>query len=412
MNVREEGFREEGKWWVSPDNYVKEITDAYNFPEKIEILDTTLRDGEQEIGIVLNKEDKVEIAKKLDAAGVHRIEAGTPATSREDEEAIREICKLGLKADIYCFVRGVKADMDLAKSCGVDGVLVEVPGSEHLLKGGMNWDGDRAIKASIEATSYAYELGMKVTFFPSDASRANLDFLCNNLNAIINGGGHVDSIALVDTFGVFSPEGAAYAVKQLTERVGKPVEAHFHEDFGLSVATTIAALKAGACCAHVTVNGIGERAGSCPLEPLVMSLLCLYGQNTGVNPEMLRELSKEVEIRTQKPVPSTKAIVGDRLFGWETGLPAGYWKSAKDTNPLIMLPYMYTMTGQSAPRIHIGKKSGAANVALVNERLGLPQIEEKEEVKALLERVKALALSEKRDLTDEEYLSLYREIHL
>ena len=412
LKVREDGFKEDGKWWVSPDNYVKEITSTYEFPEKIEILDTTLRDGEQEIGIVFTKEDKVEIAKKLDAAGVHRIEAGTPATSKEDEEAIREICRLGLKAQIYCFVRGVKADMDLAKSCGVDGVLVEVPGSEHLLKGGMNWDGEKAIQASVEATSYAHELGMKVTFFPSDASRANLDFLCNNLNAIIHRGGHVDSIALVDTFGVFSPEGAAYTVRQLKERTGKPVEAHFHEDFGLSVATTIAALRAGACCAHVTVNGIGERAGSCPLEPLVMSLLCLYGQDTDVQPEALRELSKEVEKRSGKPVPPTKAVVGNRLFGWETGLPVGYWKSAKDTNPLIMLPYMYTMTGQCEPEIFIGKKSGAANVALINERLGLPQIEDKAMIKTLLAKVKELSLKEKRALTDDEYLKLYNEMGL
>ena len=412
MKVREDGFKKEGKWWVSPDNYVKEITEQYEFPETIEILDTTLRDGEQEAGIVFTKEDKIAIAKKLDEIGVHRIEAGTPATSAEDEEAIREICQLGLKAKIYCFVRGVKKDMDLAKSCGVDGVLVEVPGSEHMLKGGMNWDGAKAIQASIEATKYAHELGMKVTFFPSDASRANLDFLCNNLNAIINGGGHVDSIALVDTIGGFPPEEAAYRVKQLMKRTGKPIEAHFHEDFGLSVATTIAALKAGACCAHVTVNGIGERAGSCPLEPLVMSLLCLYGQDTKIKPEMLRELSKEVEKRSSKAVPPTKAIVGDRLFGWETGLPVGYWKSAKDKDPLIMLPFMYTMIGQEEPHIYIGKKSGAANVALVNERLGLPPIEEKETVKKLLSKVKKLALEKKRDLSDEEYLELYREMNL
>ena len=132
MKVREDGFKKEGKWWVSPDNYVKEITEQYEFPETIEILDTTLRDGEQEAGIVFTKEDKIAIAKKLDEIGVHRIEAGTPATSAEDEEAIREICQLGLKAKIYCFVRGVKKDMDLAKSCGVDGVVVEVPGSEHM----------------------------------------------------------------------------------------------------------------------------------------------------------------------------------------------------------------------------------------------------------------------------------------
>ena len=404
------GYKEEGKWWVSPSNYADEVVNAYNFPDKIEILDTTLRDGEQEAGIILTKEDKIAIAKKLDAAGVHRIEAGTPAGSEEDEQAIREICQLGLKADIYCFVRGVLSDMDLAKSCGVDGVLIEVPGSEHMLSGGMRWGVDQAIEAATAATKYAHELGLKVTYFPSDASRADLDFLINMLNAILDGGGHMDSIALVDTFGAFSPEGAAYTVEKLIERVGKPVEAHFHEDFGLSVGTTIAALKAGAFCAHVTVNGIGERAGSCPLEPLVMSLLCLYGQDTGVKPELLIDLAKEVEARTGKAIPPTKAIVGDRLFGWETGLPVGYWQKSKDINPLIMLPYMYTMTGQNEPRIYMGKKSGGANVALWNERLGLSEIEDKETVKELLKKVKDLSISLKRDITDEEYLKLYKEV--
>ena len=112
-------YKEEGKWWVSPANYLPEVTKNYHFPEHIEILDTTLRDGEQEPGIIFTREDKVAIAKRLDAAGVHRIEAGCPMTSEEDAAAIKEICALGLKAKIYCFVRGVMSDMDVAKACGV-----------------------------------------------------------------------------------------------------------------------------------------------------------------------------------------------------------------------------------------------------------------------------------------------------
>ncbi len=402
-------YKEDGKWWVSAANFEEEITKEWKFPEKIEILDTTLRDGEQEPGIILTIEDKVEIAKKLDAAGVHRIEAGCPMTSDADAEAIRQICALGLKADIYCFVRGVLSDMDVAKACGVDGVIIEVPGSEQMLQGGMRWGLPKAIDAAAAATKYAHELGLKVTFFPSDASRSTVEFLTTLLKGVLENGGHMDSVALVDTFGAFSPEGAAFMTRVLLEQVGVPVEAHFHEDFGLSVATTIAALKAGAFCAHVTVNGIGERAGSCPLEPLVMSLQCLYGQDTGIKYDELLGLSQEVAVRSGKSVPPTKAIVGTRLFGWETGLPTGYWQKSRDINPLIMMPYHFSMTGQPAPHIYIGKKSGAANVALVNERLGLPPIEDKDVVKELLKKVKDLSLAVKRDLSDEEYLKLYHE---
>lgn len=403
-------YKEEGKWWVSPANFLDEVTKNFDFPEKIEILDTTLRDGEQEPGIIFTKEDKIEIAKKLDAAGVHRIEAGCPMTSEEDANAIKAICKLGLKAKIYCFVRGVLADMDVAKDCGVDGVVIEVPGSEQMLQGGMRWGMEKAIKAASEATKYAHELGLMVTFFPSDASRSDIDFLTTLLNGVLENGGHFDSVALVDTFGAFSPEGAAYMVRELLKRVGKPVEAHFHEDFGMSVPTTIAALQAGAFCAHVTVNGIGERAGSCPLEPLAMSLQCLYGKDTGIRYEKLLDLSHEVAQRSGKPVPPTKAVVGDRLFGWETGLPTGYWQKSRDINPLIMMPYHFSMIGQSAPHIYIGKKSGGANISLVNERLGLAPIEDKDKVKELLKKIKELSLCVKRDLTDEEYTKLYHEV--
>lgn len=404
------GFKEDGKWWVSPSNFAKEVTDTFHFPSHIQILDTTLRDGEQEPGIIFTREDKVSIAKKLDAAGVHRIEAGCPMTSEEDAAAIKEICSLGLNADIYCFVRGVLSDMDVAKDCGVDGVVIEVPGSEQMLQGGMRWGLPKAIDAAAAATNYAHELGLKVTFFPSDASRSSMEFLTTLLKGVLDNGGHMDSVALVDTFGAFSPEGAAYMVRELLKEVGIPIEAHFHEDFGMSVPTTIAALQAGAFCAHVTVNGIGERAGSCPLESLVMSLQCLYGQDTGIRYETLLDLSQEVARRSGKPTPPTKAIVGSRLFGWETGLPTGYWQKSRHINPLIMMPYHFNMTGQPAPHIYIGKKSGAANVALVNERLGLPEITDKDKVKKLLAMVKDLSISLKRDLSDEEYIKLYHNV--
>lgn len=402
--------KEEGKWWVSDADYAEEVVSQFHFPEQITILDTTLRDGEQEIGIIFTKEEKVEIAKMLDEAGVQRIEAGTPATSEEDAAAIKAICDLGLKADIYCFVRGVLSDMDLAKSCGVDGVIMEIPGSPQMLQGGMKWGTEKAVKAAIEAIKYAKSLGLKVTYFPSDASRATTDFLCDMLNDVLKGGGDFDSVALVDTFGAFSPEGAAYMVKELLRRVGKPVEAHFHEDFGISVSTTIEALKAGAFCAHVTVNGIGERAGSCPIEPLVMSLQCLYGQDTGIKYDKLIPLSKKVEELSGKPVPPTKAIVGDRLFGWSTGLPVGYYRKSKDVNPLIMMPYHFSMTGQHEPYIYMDKKSGGANVEFWNERLGLAPIEDKDKVKEILKKVKELSIQKKSTITDEEYLKFYHEV--
>jgi isopropylmalate/homocitrate/citramalate synthase len=396
------GYRED-QWWVAPANYVPEVIEKHSFLPKVQILDTTLRDGEQQPGIVFSREDKVAIAKQLDAIGIHKIEAGTPAVSQGDADAIREICDSGLKAEIYCFVRNVVSDIELAKKCGVQGVLAEVPGSEHLLNKGMKWSVEKAIKAACEATSAAHELGMKVTFFPADGSRASLDFLLDTLDAIKEGG-HVDAITLVDTFGAFSPEGAAYTVRKMVERLKCPIEVHCHEDFGLSVATTIAALRAGASCAHVTVNGIGERTGNTPLEPLLVSLRALYGIDTGIDLSKLMALSKDVEKRSGMPVSPVKAVVGERIFGWETGMPVAMWKNCKDEDPLVMLPYLWTLVNQRAPYIYTGKKSGAANIALVAEELGITLSEEN--TKAMVNLVKELAIKEKRDISREEFKAL------
>ena len=400
------GFREK-EWWVAPANYAPEVTGQFAFPEKIEILDTTLRDGEQQPGIVLNRQDKVAIAKQLDAIGIHRIEAGTPAVSQEDADAIKEICESGLKAKTYCFVRNVVSDIELAKKCGVHGVLAEVPGSEHLLQKGMGWTVEKAIKAACESTKAAHELGLKVTFFPADGSRASLNFLLDTLQAVKEGG-HMDSVVLVDTFGAFSPEGAAYTVRKMKERLNSPIEVHCHEDFGMSVATAIAALKAGANCVHVTVNGIGERTGNTPLEPLLVSLKALYGIDVGIDLTKLLALSKDVEKRSGMPVSPTKAIVGERIFGWETGMPTMLWKNCKDQDPLVMLPYLWTMVNQRKPYIYTGKKSGAANIAIVAEELGLSFSEE--EAKKMVDQVKEAGMRLKRDITRDEFKEIAKKV--
>ncbi|MCL1995860.1 MAG: pyruvate carboxyltransferase [Defluviitaleaceae bacterium] len=398
-------FREDKKWWVSPSNFDKEVTEKFDFQKNIKILDTTLRDGEQQSGIILTKAEKVAIAKKLDEVGVHRIEAGTPAVSKEDADAVKEIANLGLNADIYCFVRNMKVDVDLAKECGVDGVIAEIPGSEHLLKLGAGWSVEKAINAAIEATSYAHSLGLEVVFFPADGSRASIDFLMDTVEKIVEGGGHMDSLTLVDTFGAFSPEGSARRVRQLKERFpNTPIEIHTHEDFGLGTATALSALAAGASAAHVTVSGIGERAGSAPLEHLVMSLEALYGINTGINLPKLKELAELVEELSKNPIPETFPIVGEKIFRWETGMPSMLWENVKNVEPLVMLPYRWDLVGNKMPSLDIGKKSGNANLNNWLERLGLSVEEEKKQ--GLLMAIKDESIKLKRTLNEDEFRKL------
>ena len=402
------GFHEDGKWWVSPSNYEPEVTEKFKFPKKIEFLDTTLRDGEQQPSIILTKDEKVAIAKRLSKAGIQRIEAGTPAVLKEDEEAIREICDSGLDSDIYAFVRNMEVDMKLAKSCGVDGVIAEMIGSEHLLKYGKRWELDRAVKASVDATLVARDLGLKVTYFAADSSRASLGFLSDMLHQVVEGG-HVDSITLVDTFGVLSPEGAAHRVGKLKEWFPNiPIEVHFHDDFAMGVSSTIAGLAAGAEVAHVTVNGIGERAGGAQLEAVALALEAMYGINTGIDMTQFKEMSAFVADLTRSPVPPTKPIVGDKIFLWETGLPSSLWVNCKDIDPLIMLPYKWTMTGQTEPDLLLGKKSGKDNLKLWIKRSGVSVPDDR--LEDLLKLVKVKSYNEKRDITMEEFCAIAAQL--
>lgn len=395
------GFNEKGKWWVSPSNYDPEVVEKFNFPKQVKFLDTTLRDGEQQPGIIFTKEEKIAIAKKLDAAGVQRIEAGTPAVLKEDAEAIREICDLGLKSDIYAFVRNMVKDMKLAKECGVQGVLAEIPGSEHLLQVGKKWSIERAIESAVEATQAAKDLGLKVTFFPADSSRADINFLMDTVSAIAEKG-HMDSLALVDTFGVFSPEGAAHRVRQLKKRFpDTPIEVHFHDDFGMGVSTTIAGLAAGAEVAHVTVNGIGERAGGAQLEAVALALESMYGVDSGLDMSKFKGLSEFVAECARMPVARTKPIVGEDIFYWETGLPSSLWVNVKDIDPLIMLPYHWDMTGHRMPELLLSKKSGKDNVKTWLEKCSLSVPEE--QLNELLNRIKYRSLEEHRTLNEKDF---------
>jgi isopropylmalate/homocitrate/citramalate synthase len=396
-----EPWNSERQWRVSPANYDPAVTAQYRFAPKIEILDTTLRDGEQQPGLFIAPEDRLRLVRQLDDIGIHRIEAGNPSISKQDADSVKAICDLGLRAKIYVFCRAMPQDAKLAKSCGVDGVLMEIPSSEHLLKYGKRWSVEKAIGAAIEGTLAAKEEGLRVSFFPADSSRADIEYLLDMIDQVKTKG-YMDSVVLVDTFGCYTPMAAAYTVKRIKERFPSlPVEAHFHEDFDIGVANTIAAFTAGADVAHTTVNGVGERAGSVPYEPLVLSLKLLYGVETGIKLDRIVETSKMFRKMVGQDVHTHKAVVGDRIFTYETGLPWSLWKNCRDENPTAMFSYMWSVTGHSGPAIVMGKKSGKDNVADKLEQLGLKA--DGEQLAQILNRVKDMAYEVNRALTDEEF---------
>lgn len=390
-------------WWTSPFNHVKEVRSGLDLPKTIAIHDATLRDGEQTPGIVLRKEDKVRIAQKLAEVGVERIEAGMPAVSREDAQAVTEICKLGLKARVFTFARAMKADIDMAKDCGADGVVIEVPIGEPKLVHQFGWTGKDVVNKSVDALAYAKERGLHTLFFPYDTTRAKPEVLEEVLTGVV-AQSTPDSIGVVDTTGCALPSAAAYLTRLVKRITGLPVEIHTHNDLGLGVATALAAVAAGAEVVHTCVNGLGERTGNAALEEVMVCLKLLYGYDNEYKIDELQELSKLVRELTGFPMAPNKPIVGSGNFVRESGIGIDMVYKF----PLAMFSLNPPFVGQ-VPRVVLGKKSGAASIRQAIHDLKLDPLPE-EGTERLLQMVKSLGIEKRGLVSEAEFVDLYGEV--
>jgi isopropylmalate/homocitrate/citramalate synthase len=394
-------------WFVSPWNYVGEETEGFQPPEKVKVHDITLRDGEQQAGIIFKKDDKIRIAEKLSEIGVHRIEAGMPAVSPMDEAAIKEIVKRHLGPEIFCFSRCMVEDVKRAVDCGVDGIVIEIPASAHLVEEAYHWSLEKAIDLSIKATAFAKEQGLYTVFFTIDGTRTEMEWLLDLVDRVASEG-HMDAFTLVDTFGVLSPHGARYFTRKVKERVTKPLEIHFHSDFGLGVANTIMAILAGAEVIHSTVTGIGERAGNTPMEETVLALLTMYNIDVGIDYSKLNELSKLVQELSGTEIPANRPFIGEEAYTIESGIVTGWYKNAFEKNPTTVFPVNPNFVGHEAPKIAMGKKSGVDNVAIWSQRLGIELSED--ERMAVLQKVKLRSHDLKRLLSEDEFRKIAKEV--
>lgn len=395
------------KWFSSPWNYLPEVTEGFKIPDNVQVHDVTLRDGEQQAGVEFSADDKLRIAEALAGAGIHRIEAGLPAVSPSDKEAIDRIVAEDLPAEIYAFSRCMVPDVELALDCGVSGVVMEVPASHHLIEKAYQWPVERAIEASVEATKYAHENGLKITFFPIDATRATMTELLDDLETVATHG-HVDNIALVDTFGVISPHAIRYYTRRVQERLDVPLETHFHMDFGMGVANTVLAVAEGASVIHTTVSGLGERAGNAPTEETVLALLTMYGVDIGIKTEKFTEIARLVAELSGVAQPGNRPATGDMLYNVESGIIATWVKNVGD-ELLEPFPYRPELVGQPPPEIVLGKGSGLDSVALWLGRHGINDSEIKE-IEAILTEVKGRSLAKKGLIDDDEFLDVVREV--
>lgn len=395
------------KWFISPWSYLPEVTKKYSWAPKIKIHDVTLRDGEQQTAVVFRREEKVAIAKQLDALGVHRIEAGMPAVSDQDKAAIQDIASAGLKSEIFAFARCIPEEIKVVQACGCKGVVIEIPASDHMIKNAYGWTFDRAMKSSIDATRAAKEAGLYTVFFTIDATRTEVDRLLDIVEKVATEG-HMDAFTLADTMGGCTPDAIYHVVKKVIERLKKPVEIHCHQDFGLGVANTVAALQAGASVAQTTITGLGERAGNVPMEDVVLSLLCLHGIDIGIRTQKFCEVSRFVMQKAKVAQPPNRPIVGDSLYEVESGIIAGWVRMARKENPLEYVPFAPDLVGQKPVNIVLGKNSGPPSIEEWCEKLDVKATEE--ERMALLQAVKAKSFEKKDLLTADEFKAIVERV--
>ncbi|WP_456375112.1 homocitrate synthase family protein [Methanocaldococcus sp.] len=353
-------FLFENNWKaVCPYNPKLDLKDIY-------IYDTTLRDGEQTPGVCFTKEQKLNIARKLDELGINQIEAGFPIVSEREAEIVKAIANEGLNADILALCRTLKKDIDKAIDCDVDGIITFIATSPLHLKYKFNGKSlDDILKMGVEAVEYAKDHGLFVAFSAEDATRTPIEDLIKVHRAAEESG--ADRVHIADTAGCATPQSMEFICKKLKENLKKAhIGVHCHNDFGFAVINSIYGLIGGAKAVSTTVNGIGERAGNAALEELVMALTVLYDVDLGLNLEVLPELCKMVEEYSGIKLPKNKPIVGELVFSHESGIHV----DAVIENPLTYEPFLPEKIGIKR-NIVLGKHSGCRAVAYKLKLMGI-----------------------------------------
>ena len=365
-----------------------------------------MRDGEQTPGVALTRDKKLLIARALDDIGISVIEAGSAITSTGERESIKAVANEGLNAEICSYCRIVKMDVDYALECDVDSIHLVVPVSDLHIRTKIKKDRDAVRQIAVEVTEYAKDHGLVVELSGEDASRADLKFLKALYEDGIDAG--TDRLCFCDTVGLLVPERTGEIFRDLSSSLKAPLSIHCHNDFGLATANTVAALAAGAKQAHVTVNGIGERAGNASMEEVVMSLEWLYKYNTGIKHEMIYRTSRLVSRLTGVPVSPNKALVGGNAFTHEAGIHVHGLIADKSTYEPMNPEYI----GRQR-QIVLGKHAGRSSITLALKEMGLEADEVQTE--EIFNRVKQLG-DQGKHITDadlqtiaEIVLDIYRE---
>lgn len=372
-------------------------------------MDTTLRDGEQAVGVVFTRWEKKQIATLLAEIGVPAIEAGFPALGPEEKECVRAIAEGDIKVkggtdplEVNAFARARREDVRDAAECGVQSVIISISTSDVHIERKFRQSRAWVLEQVREAADEAQRLGLAFTISAEDASRTDAAFLIDYYRLAERLGAR--RVRYCDSIGVEDPYTTYRRLKLLRQEIQLPVEMHMHNDFGMATANVLAGIRAGASSVVASIGGLGERTGNSPLEEVVMAMIHLYGIPLDIDTSRFREVAEYVARSSQRAIPIWKAIIGTNVFAHESGIHA---------DGILKHPSSYEAFSPEevglARQIVIGKHSGSA--ALIHKFRGEFGIDlDAETANKLLDRVRATAVELKRPLFTKELVLLYEEL--
>jgi homocitrate synthase NifV len=373
------------------------------------LVDTTLRDGEQAVGVIFTRWEKRQIATLLAEIGVHAIEAGFPALGDEEKECVKAVAEANIRLrgdgeplDVQAFARAKRGDVQDAANCGAHGVIISISTSDIHIERKFRQSREWVLEQVQEAADEAKTQELEFTISAEDASRTDASFLVDYYRLAESLG--ATRVRYCDSLGVEDPYSTYRRVKHILQETSLPLEVHMHNDFGMATANVLAGIRAGASSVVASIGGLGERTGNSPLEEVIMALIHLYGVPLDVDTSRFREIAEYVARASQRAIPIWKAIIGTNVFAHESGIHAdGILK-----NPASYEAFSPEEVGL-ARQIVIGKHSGSA--ALVHKFRGEFGIDlDSSTAAALLERVRSTAVELKRPLFTKELMLLYNEL--